>query len=53
MGITYIIVAAFLTGIIARWLSLLFRSQNNPDLRNKAFLVIWLILFAFSFIGSK
>jgi hypothetical protein len=53
MDITYIIVAAFITGVIARWLSLLFRSQNNSNLRNVAFFVIWFILFALSFLGAN
>jgi hypothetical protein len=53
MDLGYILISALITGFIARWLSLIFRSKYDPNLRNNAFLVIWAILFAMSFIGTS
>ena len=53
MDFGYILISALITGFIARWLSLIFRTDDNPNTRNTAFLIIWAILFALSFIPAS
>jgi hypothetical protein len=52
MDIGYILISALITGFVARWLSLIFRS-DDPNTRNTAFLIIWAILFVLSFFGTS
>ncbi len=49
----YFLVAGFITGLAALWLSGLFRTRYSPKVRWIAFTVIWMVGMVLSYIPAR